>query len=191
MSKPRKRKDQMPYRVPGYDDLANRGRDTGAPNDNRIVVARTDRTGIDDRPTVRNYSMDPVIYMLNRGTINGRLAMAGSQFHVAFVDAWSSNVPAMDLEQAIGQGGKSPLYPAGGACLVSWNREVQPALESLGPTGTPMWLVAWHVLGMGKSLRMFAETVGWEGMKPRPVMAASGILTSALRTLADHYGLEN
>lgn len=189
MAKHKKRKVAGVFTPPGYDDLADKARDTGSPNDNRVVVAKASLLDGESRSKVRNYAMDPVIYMLNRGTINGRLAMAGSRFHVAFVDAWSSNVPAMDLEQAIGQGGRSPLYPAGGACLVSWNREVQPALDALGPTGTPMWLVAWHVLGLSKSLRVFADTVGWEGVKPRPVMAASGILISTLRTLADHYGL--
>lgn len=200
MAKRKKRKADGMFSVPGYDDLADKGRDTGAPNRNRVVVAETrlltegvagvaskrDRTA-----TSANYSHDTVMYMLNRGNIRPRLAMAGCRFREKFVAALSSNVPAMDMEQAIGHGGGSPLRPGGGACSASWRDEVMPALRALGTPDSPMRLVAWHVLGHGMSLRMFAETVGWEGVKPRPIMAASGILMSALRTLADHYELEN
>lgn len=196
--KKRSKGDQM-FSVPAYDELADKGRDTGAANRNRVVVAETRvlREEIggaavkrDRSATAANYSHDTIIFMLKRGKISERLAMAGCRFREQFTAALSSNVPAMDMEQAIGHGGGSPLRPGGGACSASWTGEVMPALEALGRPDSPMRLLAWHVLGDGKSLRMFAETVGWEGMRPRPIMAASGILQATLRTLADHYGLE-
>lgn len=155
------------------------GKDRGPDTQNRVIEGGKVR-----------YAVDPVVWMLKRGSISVGLAAAGIRFREEFTEALSSNVPALDLEQPFGIGGKRPLWPAGSGTVVSWLK-VQGALDSLGTADNPQRLIAWHVLGLGKSLRDFAQTVGWGGVKPRDPMAASGVLQAALATLADHYRLEN
>lgn len=151
------------------------GKDRGPDTPNRILEGDKVR-----------YAVDPIMWMLKRGSISAGLAAAGILFRTELIDAAGSNVPALDLEQPFGIGAKQPLYPVGSGSWIPWS-QVQCALDALGPADHPMRLAAWHILGMGKSIRVFAETIGWGGVKPRPVMAASGILTATLSTLADHY----
>lgn len=181
MAKKRKKRSDHPLAPPGYDALADRGRDTGPPTASRVVVCGK------QNGSTRNYALDPLLFMLNRGTITARLAKAGTRFRLSFNAAAADGPAVVDWHQPPGSGGNTPLWPHGGRSVIVWGEEVQPALDALGKADNPMRLVAWHVLGYGKSLRVFAETVGWEGVKPRDSMAASGLLTAALATLADHY----
>lgn len=151
----------------------------------RLVVK--ERLQVGDETTTVAYAADSVTLMLNNGSICKRLAAAGVRFRSAFNEASISDVCAVNWNEPSGMRSCAPLWPPGSAGWVSWAREVQPALNALGGPENPMRAVAWHVLGMGRSVNDFARNIGWAGERPRDRKAAVGILTAALSTLADHY----
>jgi hypothetical protein len=118
--------------------------------------------------------------MLAHGTITAEMHDAGAAFRDLVRTAARDPLRPAPLERAPGGGGGGPTAAA--ELGLDARRRLVAALEALGGPGSAAGGCAWHVLGLGLSVREWAATVGWNG---RPVghAQAQGVLVAALGVL--------
>ena len=127
-------------------------------------------------------SVDTLERLHAGGAIDDAMLEAGRMFEQAFRLAALDPLRAASLERVIGGGLDS------GDTRLEARRRVARALAALGGVASPAGSCAWHVLGLGETLRAWALGQGWQG-RPMRQETAQGILLAALGMLAGHYGL--
>ena len=123
-------------------------------------------------------SIDVLHHLHQSGTIDDALLAAGRAFEATFRLAALDPLRAASLERVAGTAG----LDSGDARLAA-RRRLGHALDALGGLASPAGSCAWHVLGLGESLRAWALGRGWQGRALRQE-AAQGILVAALGVLA-------
>lgn len=141
-------------------------------------------TDADGRPSQPFRVIDILVTMERRGTITKEMQRAGEMFRDTFALAALEPMRAADLSRLSGTAGpKDATVAQYAAREVLWE-----AIKTLGGIASPAGCCAWHILGMGASVRDWATREGWRG-RPIGENAAAGILIGALGTLAAHFGL--
>ena len=127
-----------------------------------------------------------MLYRLEeRGTISPAMVQAGERFAQLFYCASLDPLKAADMSRIPGVGRPRDLP----SMVESAQRRVHAAMLSLGGHGSPAAELAWHCLGLGRSLQDWARREGWGG-KPIRHESATLVLIDALAVLVVHLGME-
>jgi hypothetical protein len=128
-------------------------------------------------------SVDTLQRLHDGGAVDDALLEAGRIFERGFRLAALDPLRAASLERVAG----AANLDSGDARLDA-RRRIGRALDALGGSTSPAGSCAWHVLGLGETLRAWALGRGWR-REPIRQETAQGILIAALGVLAAHYGL--
>jgi hypothetical protein len=128
-------------------------------------------------------TVDSLGLLLRNGAITKPMHAAGQEFANAFVAAQLDPRGAASL-QSVG-GGHQVLTMTERAAWAK--KRVGAALDAVGGITSPAGCALWQVAGLGKSVKEWSVTEGWNG-RHLNVYEAKGILVSALGVLAVHYG---
>jgi hypothetical protein len=150
---------------------------------NRIVEEVRIDDPEDGKPATRQRTVDTLGAMLKSGSISCEMYEAGQAFHASFTLASLDNLRALPLARQLGTGGPGDFTDR----QLLARRRVLRSIEKLGGIGTQSASAMWHIVGLGESLRQWAQRSGWSGRPIRPDMAA-GILAAALDILAREQG---
>lgn len=142
--------------------------------------ATADTSGLISHPMGR--AIDTLAALRRRGTIDDAMYGAGRQFEEDFQASGLHELRAQDLSAM--RGGATDHHIVR---LIASRHQVWDAIEILGGAHTPIALSAWHVLGMGRSLKEYAGIEGFGPDRPLHPMTAQGLLVGALSVLAAHY----
>lgn len=153
---------------------------------------RGDEMGVEHTPVTADVSglishpmgktVDTLSALHRRGTIDDEMLAAGRQFEEDFHASGLNELRAQDLST-----------PRGGLIdhhvlrVIASRHRIWCAFEILGGCHTPIALSAWHVLGMGRTLKEYASLEGFSPDRPLNPMTAQGLLVGALSVLAGHY----
>ena len=128
-------------------------------------------------------TVDSLGLMLRHGSISAQMHDAGQEFNRTFVFAQLEPVGAAALDRIPGGQWRDSITERS-----AWARKrLGAALDAVGGIGGPGGCALWHVAGLGKSVKEWAEMAGWNGRAVN-VHEAKGILVAALGMLAVHYG---
>lgn len=127
-------------------------------------------------------AIDTLAALHRRGTIDDEQLAAGRQFEEDFQASGLHELRAQDLSGL--RGGVTDHHIVR---LIASRHEVWRAIEVLGGAHAPIALSAWHVLGMGRTLKEYATVEGFTPDRPLHPMTAQGLLVGALSVLAAHY----
>lgn len=172
--KPSEDRPQLMYRAQHHP--------LGDPDDPAVepVGSTADEAGLISHPMGR--SVDTLAALWRRGTITDEMLAAGRQFEEDFHAAGLHELRAQDLS-----------VPRGGLIdhhiirVMASRHRIWSAIDVLGGPVSPIALSAWHVLGMGRSLKEYASLEGWSDERPLHPMTAQGLFVGALSVLAGHY----
>ena len=116
---------------------------------------------------------DTVAILEGSGKLDKRAAEAARRFRDDFAMAHLDGYQVADLSRVLGsgQGGDGPSHH-----IIEARDRVWHALRHLGGIGTPGAMIAWHVLGLGETLKHYGRRE-W----------ASGALVSVCHALAACY----
>jgi hypothetical protein len=137
----------------------------------------------DGRIVYHHRTVDTLGKMLRAGTIDQAMHDAAKDFQAAFIIAQLDPLRALPILRVPGTGREPDLSER----QLHAHRQVHQAMAALGGISSPAGLLAWHVVGLQRSVREWAIRQGWGG---RPVRQeqAQGILIVALGMLAAHFG---
>jgi hypothetical protein len=128
-------------------------------------------------------TVDSLGLLLRNGAITKPMHEAGQEFSKNFV-----------IAQLDARGSVSLQHISGGQALgtmterVAWARKrLGQALDAVGGITSPAGCALWQVAGLGKSVKEWSATEGWNG-RTLNVYEAKGVLVAALGALAVHYG---
>ena len=127
-------------------------------------------------------AIDTLAALHRRGTIDDEMLVAGRQFEEDFQASGLHELRAQDLSAM--RGGVTDHHIVR---LIASRHQVWEAIEVLGGPQAPIALSAWHVLGMGRTLKDYARVEGFAPDRPLHPMTAQGLLVGALSVLAAHY----
>lgn len=151
-------------------------------------VEETD-TLIEGRLARVRRTLDLMGTMRRNGTINGAQANAGRRFRADFDLAHFDPRQSPDLGRLRLQGRAASVYDGDLPERIQDARNrIWCALEALGGHCSPAGHAAWHILGVGQSLGVWAVAEGRAEQRPLNPHTARGILIAALGVLAAHYG---
>lgn len=154
----------------------------------RGEVERGDRQMQDSRgdPGDPFRAVDLLTGLERKGAISADMLKAGEQFRDDFSRAALEPLRAADLNR-VGGSGSGPSITGG---QIAARRRVWEAVTQLGGAASPAGSCAWHVIGLGCTLREWALRLGWGGGRAVSPHAAAGVLLGTLGTLVAHYGLD-
>ncbi|GGC63895.1 hypothetical protein GCM10011504_47650 [Siccirubricoccus deserti] len=134
-------------------------------------------------PVQHRRAVDTIGLMLTNGTITAEMHDAAVLFRTRFRAAALDALQPMPWDRVPGGVGDGMTERQAMA-----RRHVAEAMDVLGGFGSAAGSTVWHVVGLERSVREWAQRQGWGG---RPVGApqAQGMLVAALCVLASHYGL--
>lgn len=127
-------------------------------------------------------TVDSLGLLLRSGAITKPMHDAGQEFARAFVAAqydYQSSVSFLHVS------GKSALTLTEHAAWAK--KRVGAALDAVGGITSPAGCALWQVAGLGKSVKEWSVTAGWNGRELND-REAKGILVAALGVLCAHYG---
>jgi hypothetical protein len=150
-----------------------------------LVVEEVRETDPDGKIVVHNRLVDTLARMHKSGSISEPMLDAGRKFQRQFIIAQLDPLKAADIARIPGNGRE----PDPGDTTLGARRQVDGAMRALGGHDAPMGSVAWHVLGLGRSVRDWALRQGWCGRQVRREQG-EGMLIAALDLLAEHYGMK-
>jgi hypothetical protein len=127
-------------------------------------------------------AVDTLAALRRRGTIDDEQLAAGRQFEEDFQAAGLHELRAQDLSAM--RGGTTDHHIVR---LIASRHEIWKAIDLLGGAHTPIALAAWHVLGMGRTLKDYASMEGFGPDRPLHPMTAQGLLVGALSVLSGYY----
>ncbi|HEV2099440.1 MAG TPA: DUF6456 domain-containing protein [Stellaceae bacterium] len=128
-------------------------------------------------------SIDILASMERRGVITSQMRQAGEDFRNTFRRASLDPLKSQNLLRARAGNPDGPSFGA-----IAARERVWHALTAVGGIGSAGGSCLWHVVGGELSLKEWALSTGWSGRRVSQE-AASGILISALGTLAQHFHL--
>lgn len=169
-------------------EVAVQGDDRGPPERRQHdPVAETD-TLVEGRLARVRRTLDLMARMRRNGTIGAAQASAGRRFRGDFDRAHFDPRQSPDLGRLRRQGRAAGVYecdmPGG---IQDARDRIWCALEALGGHASPAGQAAWHILGVGHPLAVWAEGEGFADHRPLNPHTARGILVAALGVLAAHY----
>jgi hypothetical protein len=141
---------------------------------------QADTNGLISHPMGR--VVDTLAALRRRGTIDDEQLAAGRQFEEDFQASGLCELRAQDLSAP--KGGMTDYHVVR---VIASKHRIWKAIEALGGSTTPIALSAWHVLGMGRTLKDYASIEGFAPDRPLHPMTAQGLLIGALSVLAGHY----
>jgi hypothetical protein len=128
-------------------------------------------------------TVDSLGLLIRNGAITKPMYDAGQEFAKTFVIAQLDARGAVSLLHI--SGGQTPVTMTE---RVAWARKrLGQALDAVGGITSPAGCALWQVAGLGKSVKEWSSTEGWNGRRLN-VYEAKGILVAALGSLALHYG---
>lgn len=139
-----------------------------------------DTNGLISHPMGR--AIDTLAALRRRGTIDDAMYGAGRQFEEDFQASGLCELRAQDLSTP--RGGTTDYHVVR---VIASRHRIWQAIEALGGPTTPIALSAWHVLGMGRTLKDYASIEGFSLDRPLHPMTAQGLLIGALSVLSGHY----
>ena len=129
--------------------------------------------------------VDSLGLLLRNRTITAAMHDAGQEFARTFVAAQlqASGAPPLD---GLPRGRWRDSVTERSA----WARKhAGEALDAVGGISSPGGCALWQVAGLGRSVKEWCETQGWNG-QPLNERVGKGILVAALGVLAMHYGYQ-
>ena len=140
-------------------------------------------TDPDGRPVLYHRTVDPLRRMLRAGTISDEMHAAARDLQAAFTIARFDRLHAPSLLRTPGTGRDRELTER----QLDARRRVHKAMEALGGISSPAGSIAWHVIGLQRSVREWAIHQGWNG-RSVDQKQAQGILIAAVAVLDAHAG---
>jgi hypothetical protein len=144
----------------------------------RVERAIADSAG---RPAQPYRAVDTLAVMHRRGSITGGMRQAGEQFRALFRIASFDPLHAAALVR-IPTGRSDPVNER----VLAARQRVWRAICAVGGLASPGGSCLWHVIGVERTLKQWALEQGWNGRRLTEERS-SGILTSALGTLEEHF----
>ncbi|NVO05711.1 MAG: hypothetical protein HXX19_07125 [Rhodoferax sp.] len=128
-------------------------------------------------------TIDSLGLMLRNGSITQAMHDAGQRFSRTFVAAQLSAVGSAPMDRIPGGQWRDTMTER-----CAWARKhLGEALDAVGGISSPGGCAVWHVAGIGRSVREWSASEGWNG-RTLNQYEAKGILVAALAVLANHYG---
>ena len=144
----------------------------------------------DGRPVTHGRTVDTLARMRRVGTVTPAMHDAARDFQAHFIIAAYDASPGSSIVRiARIRNRKGAWSDDLTVRQVAARERVHEALAALGGMASPGGSCVWHVAGLGHSLREWAVQQGWNG-RPMQLNQATGVLITALGTLAVHYGYE-
>ena len=128
---------------------------------------------------------DVVQVLRSNGTISEAAEKAVRTFQSWFDAAQLVGYQSPDLTRVLGSTRGGRAEPAR---VLDARDEVDAALKHLGGRTTPVSEAAWHVLGLGKDIKTFAQHCQLGNGKSITQQTARGLVNAACCALAGHYG---
>lgn len=127
---------------------------------------------------------DTVQVLRSNGTLDEAAENAARAFQAAFDAANLHGYQSPDLMRVLGSSTGQHAVPGR---IVAARDDVWRAIRHLGGIGTPVAGAAWHVLGLGETIQVFAERCQLgQGRSINP-HTARGLVVGACFALAGYY----
>lgn len=156
------------------------------PDGERVIVADEDDVG----DPVRHYrTVSTITRLLNSGVITEHQHAAGEHFAINFAFAYHSDCKTSSWQLARPSGGATPI----GLERIERNahvaRHITQVMDAVGGGASPAASALWYVVGLGYSIRAWAQRELWNGRRINQ-HEARGMLVAALGVLARFYGYQ-
>jgi hypothetical protein len=135
----------------------------------------------DGRIVLRRRSVDSLRKMLSAGTITQEMHEAAKDFQADFIVTNLDTLRALPILRVPGTGREPELNER----QLDARRRVYAALEALGGLSSPASSCVWHVVGLQRSLREWAEGARWGSVLGSEALKASCALLGAFDTARD------
>jgi len=169
-------------------EVAVQGNDMGPPERRQHDPVEETDTLVEGRLARVRRTLDLMGRMRRNGTINAAQANAGRRFRADFDVAHFDPRQAPDLGRLRLQGRAAGVFEGDMPERIQDARnQVWSALEALGGHTSPAGQAAWHILGVGHPLAVWADGERFVNHRPLNPHTARGILVAALGVLAAHY----
>lgn len=170
-------------------EVAVLGKDMGPPERRHHDPVEETDTLVEGRLVRVRRTLDLMGTMRRNGTISTAQANAGRRFRADFDLAHFDPRRSPDLGRLRLQGRAAGVYDGGLPERIQDARNrIWSALEALGGHCSPAGHAAWHILGVGQPLAVWATAEGFADHRPLNPHTARGILIATLGVLAAHYG---
>ena len=155
-------------------------------DDRGAVVERFGRQIPDSegRPANPHRVYDTLAALHRSGSIDGDELEAGRQFEQDFRLAQLNPLHAPNLQRISGTQG-----PGISDAMLAGREKVARVMATLGGYASPPGAALWAVLGMGGTIKEFAQGTQYGG-RSLDEKVAKGVFVAALGVLASHYGLK-
>lgn len=137
------------------------------------------------RPGNPHRVYDTLATLFRNGSIDAEELAAGRQFEETFRLACLDPLHAANLSRISG----SRRPDISDVSLIGRDK-VARALDALGGLATAVGAVVWEVLGLGRTIREFAQGTQFSGGRSMDERVARGLFLGAIGILAVHYGLK-